>query len=875
MAFKDLISSWTLSGWMLWGLAGLWTSVGNAQVVLFSEDFDSLEPGLSTGVGETQCTSVTGWTHQGPMEWSINSSSHTANSGITEWQGWCFTTLDFWTCADTQERGSFTRSSGVFAVADPDEWDDTTPAPTASGTFLSRLNSPPIGIPADTPVLIEFDSHYRQESPQRAEFLVSVEGEADQILLQYSSDPSDDNAGGDVLNVHLSLSLPASTKPTTMVLMWYLHEAGNNWYWAIDNVRLSDARTIPIPTPSPTVTVTPTPSPTPTFGPTPTLPNDAPRKLLLIGIDGCRADSLLAADTPHIDSVISNGTYSYEGMIRDGQATVSGPGWSSMLMGVWADKHTVYSNDFSTNHYAQYPMFFRRLREVWPDVYAASVVHWSPINSEIVAGADEELYGTDAQVGQLGAEALANPDLDVLFLAFDDVDGAGHTYGYGPGIEGYLTAIETTDDYIGLVLAGLYGRPTFYQENWLIILTADHGGIGTSHGGNTLEERTIFLIVSGPDSRKGMLTPAPDLVDTAATALTFLTGGLDCAWDMDGKAVGLDATLYPEPSPCPECPVNLSCTINQQTGEVILQWTPGERIEANGYEILRDGETIGTIALTEDTFTDHPSIGSSGVRQTLTYSLHVMGASPAGICEEISCTAEFFTGEVFYSEDFESLESSLGVAVGETGCVSVPGWTHVPPDGWSIDNSAMNMDTGILEWRGWSFATPSFWVCADDQYRSLFNRGRGIIAIADPDEWDDSSPAASASGPFNSTLISPPVQIQAGNETLIVFDSHYRQESPQQAQFRVSLNGGADEILLSYSSAVSDDNAGADVLNDQVRLVIPAQATDSVLEMKWALLDAGNNWYWAIDNLVLYRPSGIPGPTPTPESSNIPGWFDY
>ncbi len=861
----QLSRSPALLGGMVWSFLWLLIPTGNAQV-LFYEDFESLEGHLQNGTGEINCTSVRGWTHTCPIDWSIYSSSHTENSGITEWRGWCFTTLDFWTCADTQDRANFTRSWGIFAVADPDEWDDTSPAPTASGTFNSYLISPSISIPAGVPVLIEFDSHYRQESPQRAVFVVSVNGGADQTLLQYSSSPTDDNAGGDVQNTHLAFNLPVSASHTSLVLKWGLIEAGNNWYWAIDHICVSDARGIPTPTPSPTVTITPTPSQTPTFGSTPTLPPEAPRKLLFIGIDGCRSDALLAADTPHIDSVTATGVYSLECMTREGQATVSGPAWSSMLNGVWADKHHVYNNDFSTNNYAHYPMFFKRLREVWPDFYGVSVVHWTPINTELVESANEELSGTDAQVGQLGAAVMADPDLDVLFVAFDDVDGAGHSYGYDPTNENYLNTIEITDNYIGLIMDGLYARPTYYQENWLIIITADHGGIGTSHGGNSLAERTTFLIVNGPDSLQGAISPAPDLVDAGVTALTFLAGELDCEWDLDGKAVGLDTTIFPEPTPCPQCPTNLTSYVDNENYLVILTWTPSDEIEASGYEILRDGEVIGSASLTKSIFLDFPSRISTGVSQTLTYSLRVAGASAAGICKEITCIATLYSGEVFYTETFDSLESSLNTAVGETGCVSTLGWTHVPPQGWSIDNSGMNMDTGILEWRGWSFATPAFWVCADDQYRSLFGRGSGVIAIADPDEWDDTSPAATSSGPFNSILVSPSIPVRAGEETLIAFDSHYRQESPQRAEFRVSINGEPDQVLLGYSSAIMDDNEGDDVLNSQVQIVIPAQATDSNLVLKWALLEAGNSWYWAIDNLALYCPTG---------QSSIPGWNAY
>ena len=56
------------------------------------------------------------------------------------------------------------------------------------------------------------------------------------------------------------------------------------------------------------------------------------KKVLLIGLDGVRVDILAAANTPNIDALIANGTFSDDAQTRP--RTVSGPGWSSMLTGV-------------------------------------------------------------------------------------------------------------------------------------------------------------------------------------------------------------------------------------------------------------------------------------------------------------------------------------------------------------------------------------------------------------------------------------------------------------------------------------------------------------------------------------------------------------
>ncbi len=98
------------------------------------------------------------------------------------------------------------------------------------------------------------------------------------------------------------------------------------------------------------------------------------KKVLVIGIDGCRVDALAAANTPNIDNLISNGIFSPDALNED--ITISGPGWSAILCGVLSDKHLVANNDFSGNNYDTYPPFFKYLNEINPDLNTVSICHW-------------------------------------------------------------------------------------------------------------------------------------------------------------------------------------------------------------------------------------------------------------------------------------------------------------------------------------------------------------------------------------------------------------------------------------------------------------------------------------------------------------------
>ena len=233
------------------------------------------------------------------------------------------------------------------------------------------------------------------------------------------------------------------------------------------------------------------------------------RHALVIGIDGALVAGVQAAETPTIDSLLTNAAYTwdaYSGGNLDTpteQATSSGPGWSSILTGVWVNKHNVPNNDFSNPNYDQYPHFFQRIKEKRGCMFLSSIVNWKPINDNILRAADYQASGHDQRVAELAAEHLLYADPEVLFLQFDEVDGAGHKYGYGVDKPNYLLALSTVDAQIGVVLSALQRRSTFDDEEWLVLITTDHGGFKKGHGGQQPSVRQIFMIASGPGVQPG------------------------------------------------------------------------------------------------------------------------------------------------------------------------------------------------------------------------------------------------------------------------------------------------------------------------------------------------------------------------------------
>lgn len=240
------------------------------------------------------------------------------------------------------------------------------------------------------------------------------------------------------------------------------------------------------------------------------------KKVLIIGVDGCRADALTLANTPNIDSLSSNGIYSVDALNDD--ITISGPGWSDILCGVRSDKHLVMGNNFTVNDYATYPSVLKRIEDYDPNLSTASFCHWAPINDAIIQSfVDFKLnFSSDADVSSTAASYISANNPDVMFLHFDDVDHAGHASGFSPTNPAYITAIEGVDALIEPIVQAIKNRVTYSEENWLILLTSDHGGVNTSHGGTSIEHRNVVMIASGDYIPNSIISKDSSYVDNSA-----------------------------------------------------------------------------------------------------------------------------------------------------------------------------------------------------------------------------------------------------------------------------------------------------------------------------------------------------------------------
>jgi hypothetical protein len=237
-----------------------------------------------------------------------------------------------------------------------------------------------------------------------------------------------------------------------------------------------------------------------------------------------------------------------------------------------------------------------------------------------------------------------------------------------------------------------------------------------------------------------------------------------------------------------------------------------------------------------------------------------------------------------FSQNFEGL--TLGPNVDETVANSTA-WTDTPPAGWVVDDTGVpfvaDNTRGVKEWEGWSFANKAWWVAAaGDQQRGEFALGQGTVAVADPDEWDDKGNPINGNpfaGYYNALFKSPAISLAGAvpSAVKLSFSSSWRDEccddgptdtNNQTARIRVSYDNGTNfSELLRWESNPSSSFFKNDATNESVvvNLNNPAGASSAILE--FGLLGAGNDWWWAIDNINVFTPTVLEVNTTTGKMS--------
>ncbi len=266
------------------------------------------------------------------------------------------------------------------------------------------------------------------------------------------------------------------------------------------------------------------------------------KHVVLIGLDAMSAYGMQRAQTPNFNEMIENGAVSIQ--TRCVRTTSSSQNWMSMVSGTIPEMHGVTDNDWMPDSYVieasvknnkgTFPTIFELVKQQRPDAKVYMFYAW---------GGQDRMYDVsmvDKTVKILPDEEIANQAFDAffqdkpefLFVSINETDHVGHEAGH-ESLE-YLEAISKYDALIGDFVRKV--EEAGMLDETVIIVTADHGGLGNAHGGDSAAELEVPIIMYGGSVTKGKVMERTNLIcDIAATVGGLL--GVELPQEAVGKFI--------------------------------------------------------------------------------------------------------------------------------------------------------------------------------------------------------------------------------------------------------------------------------------------------------------------------------------------------
>lgn len=291
------------------------------------------------------------------------------------------------------------------------------------------------------------------------------------------------------------------------------------------------------------------------------------KKAIFIIVDGIPADVIKKLDPPNLKTIAGHGGFAKAivGGEKNGYSqtpTISAVGYNSVLTGTWVNKHNVWDNDIQAPNY-NYHTIFRLLKTQSPEKKIGIFSSWQDNRTKLVGEGMTEtgaiqfdykfdgleldtinypqdkkrdfMHRIDEKVTDEAAQTIRTnaPDLSWVYLEY--TDDMGHNHGDSPE---FYKAIGYADEQVGRIWNAIEYRQQNFNEDWLIIITTDHGRdsvTGRGHGGQSTRERAGWIVTNAKGLNEHFRKQS-SIVDIMPTIARFMDIRIppDMAKEVDG-----------------------------------------------------------------------------------------------------------------------------------------------------------------------------------------------------------------------------------------------------------------------------------------------------------------------------------------------------
>lgn len=226
--------------------------------------------------------------------------------------------------------------------------------------------------------------------------------------------------------------------------------------------------------------------------------------VFLIGLDGMSSAGFVKADMPELKSLMDDGMYTTKK--RSVLPSSSAINWASMFMGAPTEIHGYTTWGSKTPELPSrvigdngiFPTIFQLTRQKYPSSEIGVIYDWDGIKYLV----DTLSLNYHAQTPSAEPENMASMASEYILdkkpklaaFIFDNPDHVGHTIGWET--DEYEAMLHRLDACVKEIVDAI--DEAGIRDKSIIIVTADHGGIGTGHGSISLNEMETPFIMAGP-----------------------------------------------------------------------------------------------------------------------------------------------------------------------------------------------------------------------------------------------------------------------------------------------------------------------------------------------------------------------------------------
>ena len=255
------------------------------------------------------------------------------------------------------------------------------------------------------------------------------------------------------------------------------------------------------------------------------------RHVIVISIDGLRADAIEAAGARNLQRMMREGAYSLQARTIMPSRTL--PSHTSMLTGVTPAEHGITWNDEQVD--AQGRVRVATIFDMADSAHLHTAAFFAKAKFRHLIHGD----APDEVEAPRGKEVVLAPRItqdvvqylqfrrpELLFIHLPDPDIAGHSAGWMS--LPYRWAVRRADAAVEQIRRAAVKA---YGTDFVMIVTADHGGHGRDHGTEAAEDMTIPWIAWGAGVQSGAIQAPIHTFDTAATALWVIGVPVPTRWE--------------------------------------------------------------------------------------------------------------------------------------------------------------------------------------------------------------------------------------------------------------------------------------------------------------------------------------------------------